>query len=507
MGHLNRALVERLKSSTALMLPGSQQYDYPEKVIQFGTGVLLRGLTDQYIEDANRKGIFCGRVVVVKSTGIGSLDVFSEQEGLYTVCVKGLQDGRAVDQTCINASISRVLSATDQWPSILDVAASPAVSVVISNTTEVGIVDADDQIPSTTSPPSFPGKLLALLFHRFTIFNGDPSKGLVIVPTELIENNGDALKKVLVSLAQKNQLGDDFMHWLIDANPMCNSLVDRIVPGKMSEAMQQEKEHTLGYTDPLMIMAEPFRLWAIASNDPRVLDVLSFVNPDQGCFVVPDISTFKELKLRLLNGTHTFSCGVALLAGKNLVREAMSDAALHSFIKDLVQDEIAALVAGDTISSAAALQFAGSVIDRFGNPYIDHKWSSIAAQFTAKMKMRNVPLIRAAAAKWGAVPARMTLGFAAFLLCMDTQVDASGQYVVQHAHTPFVLTDSSADALHTMWQTGSTEEAVFHIMSCHQIWDTDLSLIPGFAESVVAACTLIKEKGIGVVLSLSLDVP
>jgi tagaturonate reductase len=496
MKHIDRKQVEDVRQSANLYLPTPEQLNYPEKVIQFGTGVLLRGLPDQYIDDANRNGKFCGRIVVVKSTGVGSLDAFGTQQGLYTLCVRGIRDGETVDHTYVNASISRVLSAAGEWNEVLRVAESDDLRVVISNTTEVGITDSEDNIHSGAVPSTFPGKLLALLFHRFKVFKGDPNRGLVIIPTELIEYNGNRLKAILFSLANKNNLGIDFVRWLQDSNPVCNSLVDRIVPGSLSPAIQQEKEYALGYTDQLMIMAEPFRLWAIESSAQRVAEVLSFTNTDHGCFVVPDISRYKELKLRLLNGTHTFSCGIALLAGNELVRESMGYKPMGDFIRRLVVDEIADLITGTLLSFKEARDFALAVVDRFSNPFIDHKWSAISAQFTAKMKMRNIPLIMSAAEKMGRVPSRMAIGFAAYLVCMDTAVDQDGQYIVQHAKTPFVLTDGFAAEIHELWQQKPTRKAVLSILSAAQIWGSDLSLIPGFSTSVIEACEQIIASGI-----------
>lgn len=493
---LNLTSLSSINRSSNLHLPLPQQTDYPEKVLQFGTGVLLRALPDQYIDDANRNGKFCGKIVVVKSTGVGSVDAFHAQQGLYTLCIKGIKERKMVDQTYVNASISRVLSAFEEWDEVLKVAENPSLQLVISNTTEVGIVDSDDTVHTTAAPGTFPGKLLALLFHRFKVFKADPEKGLVIVPTELIEHNGDKLREVLLSLANKNQLGKEFIHWFLASNPVCNSLVDRIVPGRLASSAQLEKETELGYSDPLMIMAEPFKVWAIESSNKKVSEVLSFTDPDQGCFVVADISKYKEKKLRLLNGSHTLCCGVALLAGNTFLRESMVDPQMGPFIKQLVVDEIASLVAASGIPSEECNGFADAVVDRFSNPFIDHKWSSISAQFTSKMKMRNVPLIEAAAKNRGEIPKRITIGFAAYLVCMDTHLNQQGQYIVQHASEPFSLTDEFAPAIHQIWHNKSPREAVPSIMSSTHIWGTDLTQIPGFVSSVTEVCERISVSGV-----------
>nr|GFC14161.1 hypothetical protein [Tanacetum cinerariifolium] len=196
-------------------LPTPALFELPEKVLQFGTGVLLRGLPDFLIDQANRQGIFNGRVVVVKSTDDGGdAAAFDRQNNLYTVCIRGVEDGQAVSEDVVSASISRVLSAKSQWAEVLKVATSPDLEVVLSNTTEVGIVLDENEDLGAAPPRSFPGKLLAVLHARFQAFGGAADKGLVIVPTELIPDNGTKLRGILHELAERAALGPDFMHWL-----------------------------------------------------------------------------------------------------------------------------------------------------------------------------------------------------------------------------------------------------------------------------------------------------
>jgi tagaturonate reductase len=492
---LNKQTIKALTASQQLILPESAQMDYPERVLQFGTGVLLRALPDYFIDQANRKGKFKGRVVVVKSTSTGSSDEFKQQDGLYTICVKGLHDGKIVNQTNINSAISRVLSATDEWQAVLKVATSPDLQVVISNTTEVGIVMSEDNI--LDSPPaSYPGKLLAVLHHRYLHCSGDSRFGLVIIPTELIEENGTKLKNILINLALHNQLDNAFMDWLKHANHFCNSLVDRIVPGKMSADAHQEKEAELGFKDQLMIMAEPFSLWAIESNSDYVKQVLQFDDADTGCLIVDDIYKYKELKLRLLNGTHSFSCGVALLAGFGLVREAMSDLKMSAFVKGLMMDDIVESIEGDKISRIEAEEFAKKVIDRFSNPFIDHKWSSISVQFTSKMKMRNVPLLIKSANRFGKVSDRMVVGFAAYLLLMDTLQEEGNNYFCGHIKDKIKLTDDFAAALHSKWLAGNIDAVLAETLADQQLWGADLRQIPGFVEQLKDTIEKILRDGV-----------
>ncbi|MFC7666111.1 pectate lyase [Hymenobacter humi] len=249
MTTLTKALaVAAPAATTAVAWPTPALFDLPEKVLQFGTGVLLRGLPDFMIDEANRQGVFNGRIVVVKSTDGGDATAFDRQNGLYTVCVRGIDDGKPVEENVVCASISRVLSAKSQWAEVLEFATSPDLQVVISNTTEVGIQLVNEDI-HLTPPQSFPGKLLAVLYARFQAFEGDASRGLVVVPTELIPDNGRKLEAIVLELAHRNDLGSEFIDWLESANHFCNTLVDRIVPGRPDPATYEQLQADLGYQD------------------------------------------------------------------------------------------------------------------------------------------------------------------------------------------------------------------------------------------------------------------
>ncbi|RYY17245.1 MAG: altronate oxidoreductase, partial [Cytophagaceae bacterium] len=281
MAILSEALVRAGAVGAAVSLPDAALLALPEKVLQFGTGVLLRGLPDFLIDQANRQGLFNGRVVVVKSTSGGDVAAFERQQGLYTVCVRGIEDEQPVHENVVCAAISRVLVARTDWAEVLRVAASPELQVVVSNTTEVGIVlDASDDVYAQP-PRSFPGKLLAVLLARYEAFGGAADKGLVIVPTELVSDNGTQLRAILHELAAHQHLSAEFRRWLAEANTVCNSLVDRIVPGAPDAAAHAALTQELGYEDELLIMSEAYRLWAIEGNE-RVRQVLSFEQADAG---------------------------------------------------------------------------------------------------------------------------------------------------------------------------------------------------------------------------------
>lgn len=478
-------------------IPGDALFALPEKVLQFGTGVLLRGLPDYFIDKANKKNIFNGRIVVVKSTNTGSTDAFRNQDGLFTLLERGVENGVRSQKTVINAAISRVISATDDWDLILQYAADPVMQVIISNTTEVGITLLESDAYAV-KPVSFPGRILFFLEARYRAFKGSNGSGMVIIPTELVPDNGTLLKNMVTTLARLRGLDDDFITWLHTANDFCNSLVDRIVPGKLSPEEQALAQQQLGYADELMIMSECYRLWAIETNRQRTKEILSFSTADAGVILAPEINKFRELKLRLLNGSHTFSCGLAFLAGFATVKEAMNDEAFVSYLSNLMFREIAPLVVSDSISMAEATNFAGQVIDRFKNPYIEHAWSSICVQYTSKMILRTLPLIEKHYALSDEVPECMALGLAAFILYMRGKLNSDGAYYGEFDDGEYSIKDDRSDLLYTAWQEKNTDAVVEVVLT--SVFGTDLTRFIGFTQAVKNYLRTLNGKGAKYVL-------
>jgi tagaturonate reductase len=493
---LSRENLKKIKTGAGITIPDEKIFSLPEKVLQFGTGILLRGLPDYFIDKANKQGIFNGRVVIVKSTSKGSTDEFGKQNGLYTLCIKGIIDNKKIEEVVINASVSRVLSAGEEWKEILKCAHNPEMQLIISNTTEVGITLTDDNI-SLSPPDSFPGKLLAFLQERYKAFNGSKESGMVIVPTELITENGNKLRAIVLELAAKNKCDKAFIDWLNTANHFCNSLVDRIVPGKLTAADQEATEKELGYTDQLMIMAEPFRLWVIESDDPKVKEVLSFSKVDMGVVVTPDIEKFRELKLRLLNGTHSFSCAIAILTGFETVKEALHNDEMSSLIHRMMMSEIATAMDGELIPYKEACTFASTVMDRFKNPFLEHKWISISMNYTSKMKMRTVPLIQQYYKKTGKIPELMALGFAAYLVFMKCRANGDKRYHGEINGKTYAIDDESAGYFAEQWSSNDVDRVVDSVLADRNLWGADLTTLPGFVQAVKDNMRMIQKDGIG----------
>ncbi len=477
---LNRSILDKINTAD-IQKPGSEIFNLPEKVLQFGTGVLLRGLPDYFIDIANRQGIFNGRVVVVKSTDAGGTDAFDIQDGLYTICVQGLENGKQSEETIINSAISRVLSAKSQWKDILACAHNADLNIIISNTTEVGITYVEEDVHQHP-PKSFPGKLLAFLHERYGACGGITEGGFVIVPTELIVGNGDKLKSILLQLAAFNKMEAGFVEWVNAANTFCNSLVDRIVPGKPAPEIKEKIEQSLGYTDDLMLICEPYSLWAIEGDD-SVRQILSFSELGNGVIIAPDIEKYRELKLRLLNGTHTLSCGLAYLSGFTFVKEGMNNKAFREYVSEVMLKEIAPAIPANVADDEAEI-FGKQVLDRFANPFLNHQWISITMQYTSKMKMRVIPVLLRYFSIYNTVPQNMAKGFAAYVLFMKAVKKNGNVYEGELNGNAYPINDDKAPYLYELWQKNGEGNIVNAILSDKTLWDADLSVLPGFKEAV-----------------------
>jgi tagaturonate reductase len=465
------------------LLPNASGFQLPERVLQFGTGVLLRGLPDYFIDKANKLGVFNGRIAVVKSTSSGGTSAFDEQDCMYTHIIRGISQSKEVDEFVINSSISRVISAAQQWNDILEIAVSAELDIIISNTTEVGITLVDESI-NEKPPLSFPGKLLSILYRRYQAFGGDASKGLVIIPTELIPNNGRLLKSVCLQLAAMNKLEEAFVFWVDEHNHFCDSLVDRIVPGKLSEEQQHLLEEKLGISDHLAILSEPYALWAIEVNDEAVKNRLSFSDVNPEIVLASDINKFRQLKLHILNGTHTFCCGVAFLCGFSTVKEALDNKDFYVFMQQLLHQEIIPEILSSEISASDAATFASNVVDRFGNPFIAHLWQNIALNFSSKMRLRNLPVILSYIEKNKTAPPHMAFAFAAMLLYLHGRTESAGKFYGNLHGKVYPIQDDKVPLLNACWVNDHLKDSVIRLLGESSVWGVDLNKLAGFADAV-----------------------
>jgi tagaturonate reductase len=487
---LSPALVGELARGTGVALPSADQLSLPERAVQFGTGALLRGLVDAILDDANARGRFGGRVVMIGSTGSGRDRAINEQGGLFTLVTQGLVDGAARRDCRVVASVSRALSAASQWAEVLRCAESPELELVFSNTTEVGIVlDVQDAAsdPAPAAPRSFPGKLTAFLLHRARWCGLDPARAPVVIPTELIEGNGDRLRELVLTLAARWGTGPELLAWLGEVR-FCNTLVDRIVPGAPSDALAAELRGVLPYDDGMITVCEPYRLLAI-EGDAGLRERLRFAD-EPGVVVAESITPYRLRKVRILNGAHTSFVSLAILAGCTTVREAVTHPLVGSFLRSVLLDEIV-----PSLDVPGAEAFAHDVLARFANPYLEHQLWDITLQGTTKFRVRVVPSIVDHARATGSAPRLLALGLAGFLAFQrGTLQDA------RRADGGVVPSDDAGDAIRQRWRDVAATPAslatfVDAVCGDEGLWGTDLRAIPGFANAVAEHLALVVEQG------------
>ncbi|NJL12329.1 MAG: tagaturonate reductase [Microscillaceae bacterium] len=458
--------------------------DYPEKVLQFGTGVLLRGLPDYFIDVANEQGLFQGRVLVVKSTS-GDLGPFESQNCLYTLVVQGREKGAEVRQSRVVRAISRVLSAETQWARVLESAQNPYLQTVISNTTEVGICWQEESI-FAHPPASFPGKLTAWLYARYEYF-GQTGPDTVVIPTELIVDNGRQLRELVFRMAQHNDLGTAFLLWLEQKVCFCNSLVDRIVTGYPDEATARAWFEQLGYSDQLLTLTEPYRLWAIEAEQ-KTADILTFAQSETQVVITSDIRYYRERKLRLLNGGHTIAVCRGFLRGLNTVQECMQEEEMANFFSSVLLKEISPTL--ETIPTDDLDLYAHEILERFRNPFLAHQLLDITLQCTSKMRLRNVPTFKRYFEKYGHIPALMAEGFAYYLFFMKAEKVENGHCFGKRGISYYPIRDEAAPYFATMWQrvksNGLSELTQFvkEISQNERLWGEDLSQMKDWVETV-----------------------
>ena len=449
----------------------------PTKVIQFGTGVLLRGLIDDIIHNANLQGIFNGRVALIKSTDGNPQEVksFEDQDCLFTNGVRGIENGETINFDYINSSVSTLLSAKSQWNEVIQLSLSDDIAIIVSNTTESGLTYVEEQI-TQECPMSFSGKLCSILYQRFL----KTKKGLIIIPTELLSDNGEIVKNNILKLITFNNLGEDFCSWIVQENKFCSSLVDRIVPGRPDAQAEVEWNEKLDYIDNLKFISEPFGLWAI-KGDQSVKDVCSFFQCNEEVKIEEDINIYKELKLRLLNATHSSLTAYAILSGFSTVFEAMSNQSFKQYAEDLMAEEIGPGIPYE-IDQNVKTAFAASVIDRFSNPFLKHFWKDIAFNYTNKISIRIVPLIVNYYRTNGKLPLKLVEGIANYLALYSQAKITEEGYFVTISHITFKLNDEHVETVISAIK--QEETGLAKIFGNTTLWGANLAEIPGFVSHI-----------------------
>lgn len=471
----------------------------PEKVLQFGEGNFLRGFVDWMIHRLNVNNLFNGRIVVVQPIAQGLTPMVNEQDGLYTLLLRGLQNGKIVEEQEIISSISRGINPYSDFAAYLECAKNPELRVIFSNTTEAGITYSAEDRYDDAPPASFPGKLTVFLHKRFQHFNGDASKGFIIIPCELIDRNGDNLKKIIVRLATEWNLGADFIKWVEEANEFMNTLVDRIVTGYPRDEVQ-ELTAKLGYEDKLLNTAEIFHFWVIEGNK-KVAAELPFTEVGLDVVWTDDMTPYRTRKVRILNGAHTMTVLAAYLYGLDTVKECMDDAKIRAYMEKGIFEEIIPTL---DLPKQELDDFAAAVSDRFANPFIKHYLLSISLNSTSKFKTRVLPSITEYVKRKGQLPKVLAFSLAAlFAFYRGTELRDNVLVGKRPAGNEYNISDDLPvlELFHKLWSeadgsASSVAAIVKQLFARTEMWGQDLNEIAGLADLVAKDLHLIITKGV-----------
>lgn len=464
-----------------------QKKNYPEKVLQFGEGNFIRAFVDWIVDEMNKSNYFNGSVVVIQPRNNDKVKVINEQNGLFTLYLNGIKDGKAVSEHSIIGSISRGINTYSDYDEFLKIAENQELRFITSNTTEAGIVYEEKDRLEDRPQTSFPGKLTAFLYHRYQYFNGDKNRGLIFLPCELIDKNGKMLKEIILKLAEQWNLEDGFIQWINEANTFCNTLVDRIVPGYPKDKIDNIAKK-LGYEDKLLVEAEQFHLWVI-EGPQWIKGEFPAHKVGLNVLFVDDLTPYRTRKVRILNGAHTSMVPVAYLYGVDTVREAVEDTVLGKFIQETIFDEIIPTL---ELSKDELHQFANAVLDRFRNPFIEHYLMSISLNSISKFKTRVLPSIIGYQSINNTLPKRLVFSLAALIAFYKG--DKNGEKIELKDDEDIL------SLFKELWSTydgtrQSLVKIVENVLGYEKGWGMNLNTIEGLSKQVMDYLDIILNKG------------
>ena len=470
--------MERLNRTSA-----PQAKRYTEKVIQFGEGNFLRAFIECIIWKTNQKTDFNASVVVVQPIEKGMVDWLNEQDGLYHLNLQGLLNGEPVDSVDLIDVISRGINPYRDFADYLKLAEQPEMRFIISNTTEAGIAFDPSCKKDDAPAASYPGKLTQLLYHRYEYFKGDPSKGFIIFPCELIFENGKHLKECIRQYIELWNLGEGFRNWFETACGVYSTLVDRIVPGYPRDNAAQLCER-VGYQDNLLDKAEIFHLWVIEAPK-AVAEEFPADKAGLNVLFVPSEAPYHERKVTLLNGPHTVLSPVGYLSGLNTVRECCEDPEIGAFVRKVMYEELLPTL---NLPEEELRKFAGDVLDRFVNPFVKHFVTSIMLNSFPKFKTRDLPGLKTYLERKGELPKGIVLGLAAITTYYKGGKRGEDEIVVND--------DEAIKSLLTeLWASDCCRTVAEGVLGAEFIWGEDLNAIPGLTDLLKEDLCKIKHEG------------
>ena len=466
----------------------------PERVLQFGEGNFLRAFTDYWFDMANEKAGWNGKCVLVQPIAQGLTQLINRQEGLYTLYLRGRQNGEKVDAKRVISSVSRCLNPYEKqdYDAMMDVAAGEALEYIVSNTTEAGIVYDPSCRLEDCPPASFPAKLTQVLLHRWRA--GRP--GVVVLSCELIDNNGKELLRCVNQYIKQWELEDGFARWVNGDCTFCSTLVDRIVPGRIRDAAEAARlEDENGYRDALINVGEVFGVWNIEGPE-WLAEKLPFRAAGLNCPVVPDVTPYKKRKVRILNGAHTGFVPGAYLAGYDIVRDCMQDDVILGFMNRMLHEEVIPTLPLDRQDLEA---FAAAVQDRFNNPFINHELMSITLNSTSKWRARNMPSLLEYAQTAGKLPPCLAMSFAAYIAFYSSDIQAlteQGLVCRRPKGNEYTVSDDRWVLEFYYSRRGVSDETLVHdVMTNEKMWGQDLTLVPGFEQAAAENLRRIRTEG------------
>jgi tagaturonate reductase len=477
------------------LIPELKKYDHlPERIIQFGEGNFLRGFIDWMIQRLNEQDLFNGLVVAIQPTPYGKVvPKLNIQNGLYTLVLQGVEQGKDVEKIEVISSISRGINPYDQWSEVLKVAENKEIKFVFSNTTEAGLTYMEEEYFPDRSPFSYPGKLTAFLYHRYKIMSGTKESGLYILPCELVEENGIILRELVVKMADHWELPQDFISWVTKANFFYNTLVDRIVTGYPKDRINDFRIQ-LGYEDKLLTVGEPYHLFAI-EGDGEIINKIPFHKAGLNVYW-EDITPFKELKVRILNGAHTLMFATGYLYGVDTVIDVMECDDLLDFVNRGIYKEILPVIEQPQEQKS---QFANAVIERFRNPYSKHYILDIGMNAIPKFKARLLQTILDSIKNKKHLPPMIVFSLASLIAFYHGKIKEDDFMVGKRGDEEYIIRDNieTLQFFEEVWKkySDNLKQLVMTILSNQALWSMDLNEIDQLSETVYIHLKSIIEQG------------
>ncbi len=455
----------------------------PIKVIQFGEGNFLRAFIGYVFHELNKSDDFNAGIAVVQPIDRGLVHVLNEQDGLYTLFMKGVKKGQEIQEIQLISNIVKGIDPYTNFDQFLSLAQEPSLEFIISNTTEAGIAYLSSDTRDMQPPSSFPAKLVVLLHRRFKYFKGDESKGLTIIPCELINYNADTLKDIILKHIDDWKLGEGFKTWLLDNCKFHNTLVDKIVPGYPKNEIEVYNAQ-LDYSDKLIVAAEAFFLWVIEGGNDLKLK-LPFDKTKLDVKIVKDMQPYRTRKVRILNGAHTSMVPFSILYGNKTVKQSIEDEFTGDFIKKAIFNEV---IESLEMDRDELNDFANEVFDRFRNPFIIHNLSSIALNSISKFKVRVLPSLLDYVLVQGKLPRHLTFSFACLIRFYKGTWNGSS--------LPIDDNEDIIDKFSEIWQSNDFAEVAKSVLSIDTYWGEDLNKIENLTDAIALALKEIEINGI-----------